>query len=160
MRPATEIPAGITFNAQYRAIASSYGLGDLEAESEFEVFVDYHRSLESERAHWPTTWRAWLKEAGKIEASRRRRPALLPSDYVLADDHRKIAIEVVTKALGERPSEERIRAQFERFCAYNRRKGNLSANWVVAWRQWCVNAVKFAKRDALLAKWPRSASTR
>ena len=67
MRPATTIPEGITFNGQYRAIASSYGFSDDEAESEFEAFVGYHRDMESERPYWPTSWRAWLIEARRRE---------------------------------------------------------------------------------------------
>jgi hypothetical protein len=115
MKASNYNPRGLTLNAQYRAIASAYGFGDALAEYEFEIFVDYHRSMESERSHWPTTWRAWLKEAGRREeAARQKRPAPLPSDYALTDEHRKVAIEVVTKFLGERPSEEGIRAQFDK----------------------------------------------
>lgn len=66
MRPGTLLPEDITFNGQFRAIARAYGLDDDEAESEFEKFVDWHQVGESERPHWPTTWRAWIKRIGRF----------------------------------------------------------------------------------------------
>jgi len=141
MRPGTTIPEEITFNAQYRAIAREYEIGDVEAEAEFERFVEWHRENESERAHWPTTWRAWLKEGRtREEADRLRRSAPLPPDYALIDAHRKVVTEVLGKRL-----EERIRFQFERFCDFNRRRGTLSKDWLGTWRTWCRKALEFQK---------------